>query len=349
MLFSMIGSSVYAIDSSTANSDDESSIIYVNPNGNDNWNGLAPQYDKKTGDGPKKTIKSALNESGYDGTIKLAPGTYHENSINIEYSVKIEGSGANNTKIDGKRGQIFNIIADGQDGGYVTLQDLSLENGQSNYDGSAIYNWEYCELTINKCNFKNNYRSSAIENYGQVTIDNCYFYKNTGSAISNFGDMNIKNSDFEDNQARFYGGAIYNINTLTIDNCQFTSNMVVGTSEEFYDQQLGGAIYNEGCLDIKRSDLSYNIAYEGGAIYSTNALYVEGCNFKNNYAEYGDFGEYGGIGGAIYSIGDYLTIENNRFSYNTAEDGGAIATNNNESITNNKFKENTPNDIKILE
>lgn len=348
MLLSIIGSCAYAVKSSDANNGDESSIIYVSPNGNDNWNGLAAKYDNKTGNGPKKTIKSALNESDYDGTIKLSPGTYHENSINIEYSVKIEGSGANNTKIDGKRGQVFNIVADDSpDGGYVTIQDLSVENGQSRDKGSAIYNHEYCELTIKNCNFKHNYKSEAIKNYGQVAVENCNFYENTGSAIANYGEMNIKNSDFEYNTALYYGGAIYNENTLTIDNCEFSNNYARTRADG--DDQFGGAIFNTGCLDIKKSDLISNGAGEGGAIYSTNALYVEECNFQSNFAEYGDDGEYGGIGGAIYSIGDYLTIENNRFSYNFAEDGGAIATSNNETISNNKFKENSPNDIKILE
>ncbi len=198
MLFSIIGSCAYAVNSS--DEDNESNIIYVNPHGNDTWNGLAPEFDNKTGEGPKKTIKSALNETDYEGTIKLAPGTYHENGITIEDSVKIEGSGASNTKIDGKRGQIFNIVADGQDGGYVIIQDLSVENGQSRDKRSAIYNWENCELTIKNCNFKNNYKNGAIENNGRVLIDNCNFDQNkaySGGAISNYGDMTIKNSDFD--------------------------------------------------------------------------------------------------------------------------------------------------------
>lgn len=344
MLFSMIGSSAYAINSSDTNNGDESSIIYVSPSGNDNWNGLAAKYDNKTGNGPKKTIKSALNESDYDGTIKLAPGTYHENSINIEYSVKIEGSGANNTKIDGKRGQVFNIVADdGPDGGYVTIQDLSIENGQSRDKGSAIYNNEYCELTIKNCNFKNNYKNGAIENQGQVLIDNCNFYRNkaySGGAISNYGDMTIKNSDFDNNQATFNGGAIRNTDNMIIENCEFSQNYA-GTEENQEYEPCGGAIFNEGSLDIKKSELSSNGAFVGGAIYSCDALYVEECNFQYNYADYG---------GAIFTNGDYIEIQNNRFSYNNAEEyGGAIATIRDESISNNKFKENQQDDIKILE
>jgi predicted outer membrane repeat protein len=341
MLFSMIGSCAYAVNSS--DDDNESNIIYVNPHGNDAWNGLAPEFDNETGDGPKKTIKSALNEVSYEGTIKLAPGTYHENEINVESSVTIEGSGATNTKIDGKRGQVFNIVSEDYCVTTATIQDLSIENAQSTEKGSAIYNSENCELTIKNCNFKNNYKSGAIENNGQVLIDNCNFDQNKascGGALSNCGEMTIKNSDFDNNQAISYGGAIYNSDNLKIEDCEFSGNHA-GIGEDPEYSSSGGAIYNEGSLDIKKSLLSDNSASDGGAIYSCNALYVEECNLKSNYATHG---------GAIYTTGDYMEIQNNRFNNNYAEEyGGAIATISEESISNNKFKNNEPEDIKIID
>ena len=153
MMVSMLSSFAYAADGKNS-ADEDHGVLYVSPDGNDSWNGLAPKWNKTTGDGPKKTIKGAMDQVEYGGTIKLAPGMYHENNIQIDISVNIEGSGANNTHIDGKRGQVFYVKADGQDGGKVVLKDLSIENAQTRKLGSAIYNWQYCELTILNCNFE---------------------------------------------------------------------------------------------------------------------------------------------------------------------------------------------------
>jgi predicted outer membrane repeat protein len=49
-------------------------------------------------------------------------------------------------------------------------------------------------------------------------------------------------------------------------------------------------------------------------------------------------------------LGNYIEIQNNRFNNNYAEEyGGAIATSSDESISNNKFKNNEPEDIKIID
>lgn len=344
MLFSMLSSCTYAINNTENGANDEPAIIYVSPDGNDNWNGLAPKWDKTTGNGPKKTIKSALSQIDYGGTIRLAPGMYHENNIQLDVSVIIEGSGANSTHIDGKRGQVFYITADGQDGGNVIFKDFTMENAQSRNVSSAIYNWLNCELTIQNCNFKNNRRGGVIDNDGYVLIENCNFDSNnalySGGAIINNGEMVIKDSDFSLNYA-YKGGAIWNLDNLKIENCAFSDNSV---GDEMFpdDEQSGGAIYNEGALDIKNSDLTSNFAVAGGgAIFSVDSLYIENCNFQSNIA---------GQGGAVFTSGNYLIIDNNRFTDNTASSyGGAICKTAIGSLGNNKFKNNAPDNVKIIQ
>lgn len=374
MLVSMLSSCTYAV----SGADEDHSIIYVSPDGNDSWNGLAPHWNQTTGNGPKKTIKSAMDQIDYGGTIKLTPGMYHENNINVDISVNIEGSGANNTHIDGKRGQVFYINADGQDGGKVVFKDFTIENAQTRKLGSAIYNWQNCELTILNCNFENNRKGGAIANDGSVLIDNCNFDSNNalfsggaiinsgkmeikdsdfisnfadnGGAIANWGDMVIKNSDFSSNAAYIYGGAVYTTDSLQIDNCKFDSNGIDGESGgTFEGRPSGGAIYNEGSLDVKNSEIMSNFVGatdyadggDGGGIYSTDSLYVENCRFKSNGAD---------RGGAIFADCRYLIIDNNLFTYNNAFTyGGAICKTANGPLGTNVFRNNTPDDVKIIQ
>ena len=151
-------SGAYATNITSVNNinDVESNIIYVSPIGNDNWNGLAAVKDGKSENGPKKTIKAALNELDPDGIVKLTPGMYHENNIIINQYVTIEGCGANNTVIDGKRGQVFYVNASSQLESKVIFKDLSVENAQSRFEGSAIYNNGIYDVLIKNCKFHNN-------------------------------------------------------------------------------------------------------------------------------------------------------------------------------------------------
>jgi hypothetical protein len=123
---------------------------------NDNWNGLAAVKDLKINNGPKKTIKAALDELDQRGTVKLAPGIYHENNIIINQYVTIEGCGANSTVIDGKRSQVFYVNASAQCESTVIFKDLSIENAKSRFSGSAIYNNGIYDVMIKNCNFHDN-------------------------------------------------------------------------------------------------------------------------------------------------------------------------------------------------
>ena len=95
----------------------------------------------------------------------------------------------------------------------------------------------------------------------------------------------------------------------------------------------GGAICNEGTLNITDSTFSNNTAYYGGAIRNYGSLTLTNTTFNNNTAN---------NGGAIYNEEGTLNITDSTFNNNTAkQDGGAINNRGTLNITNTTFNNNT--------
>ena len=298
IIFSFNIQSVAAADSST---------IYVNSSGNDNYNG---QYVDYVGgvNGPKKTIKNAVNTVNDGGTVNIANGVYYESSIDITKNMNIIGQSPDNTVIDAQHhgASIFVI----QNNINLKIENLSFANG-TNTNGGAISN-------------------SA----GTLTISGCKFYNNhadSGGAIynGNSGTDSLTYCSFSYNSASSCGGAIYNrVATLNLNNNNFVKNTATANN--------GGAIYNiEGNINIDKNSFSYNTAVVGGAIYSnSNTVSLDNSGFSSNNA---------GNGGAIFSSTGNLNVLNTNFSRNGAYSGagGAIFdANNNLVVTNSNFVNN---------
>jgi hypothetical protein len=132
-----------------------------------------------------------------------------------------------------------------------------------------------------------------------------------GAGISNSGTLTVANVTFNNNRAASGGGGIANIGTLTVTGSTFTGNRTTGTSSE------------------------------GGAINSAGALNVSSSTFTNNNAN-SNSGGFGG-GGAIMASNADVSISGSTFVSNQAQNGGAIRTRNNATITNNTFMGNNAN------
>ena len=117
----------------------------------------------------------------------------------------------------------------------VTVNNCSFDNLEATKQGGAIYvYYTKGNLAINNSNFTNSIASgwggaltvaySAYENALNLEIDNCIFDNNSGNnggaAYLMANTISISNSNFTNNNATYYPGALYFYNcTATMDNC----------------------------------------------------------------------------------------------------------------------------------
>ena len=104
------------------------------------------------------------------------------------------------------------------------------------------------------------------------------------------------------------GAAILNAGTLQVTGARFSANRA-------YPGQ-GGAIENQGVLDVAESFFQDNSASFGGAVLNNALLSITGSSFWQNFAEF--------EGGAIVNAGTVSAIRNSTFSENVTLYGGAI-------------------------
>jgi hypothetical protein len=214
-------------------------------NGNDNNNCMS----SKTA---CKTIGHAISVASKGDSVMVAAATYTEN-ITIGFSLKIVGSGANTTIIDGGG---VNVVVRVPSRTHVILSGLTIQNGRTFLGGGGI------------------------DNAGTLTISDSTISGNTsgvGAGISNNrgGKLTINKSTLSGNSAfvhlcllkkcRYFGvgGGILNGGTLTINNSTLTGNSAVGNGST---QGGGGGISNGGTLTINNSTLAGNRAPYGGGI-----------------------------------------------------------------------------------
>ena len=155
-------------------------------------------------------------------------------------------------------------------------------------------------------------RHFYVRNSGEITVtfqDVILEGKNGGGGI----DAAVGNAVIENaiiqNCSYTYGGAIYSTGGLTLINCIINNNY----------SNRGGGVHATSSLTAYDCTFTNNkvIADEyGGAIYSRGAeVYLNNCDFINNYA---------GDGGAIYSIGTNIGLSYCTFTNNNASNGGGV-------------------------
>lgn len=315
--------------------------VYVSTTGNDtSGNGSESN--------PYQTIKKGIdtvNGNG-SGVVYLAPGIYkgiNNKQMDISKSFTLQGSGKENTIIDAENsGNMIDIYS-----GVVVIKDLTIRNGHESGYGGAIGNAD--NLTLINCNFENNQADlgGAICNVGTLELVNCSFSNNSarrGGAIYNgkidlfpgyMGSLTISNCTFQNNTAQV-SGAIENWGSLTITDSIFTSNNAIAPESS----AIGGALYNgnTGTTTIVRSFFSKNTAQgvvsSGGAIGNDGILNITSSVFYQNYAL---------LGGAIFQNGAGCAVHFSRFIENTAVIGNAIYNiNYNSNLTENWWGSNNP-------
>ena len=155
--------------------------------------------------------------------------------------------------------------------GTLNITNSSFDDNSSQ-DGGAIFNESSSVLYVDETQFINNRAAlygGAISNLGEATINNSSFTDNeawgsqapmtlSGGAISNYSIMTIENTSFNNNSAYRRGGALHNQSNgvLTVSKCTFNQNQT--------QTSAGGAVYNEGSLDIINSTFSANTTHGSG-------------------------------------------------------------------------------------
>jgi len=239
-----------------------------------------------------KTIGHAISLASSGDSIKVAAATYTEN-LTIGFSLKVIGSGAKTTIIDG--GAVGTVVYISSSTAKVALSKLTIRNGLASSSGAGILNWG--TLTINASTISNNVArgepnggfGAGVTNTstGTLTVNNSTFSGNRvsgafgagfGAGIFNYGTATINNSTFTANTASGWGGAIGNEGNLNINNSTISSNT------EIY---IYGAIGNYTGTVILQNSIVANNA--GGNCYTRTAITSHGynlssdgtCNFNN--------------------------------------------------------------------
>lgn len=292
--------------------------VYVSPNGNDN------NFGNKTH--PFKTISHAINHVALLGTINLARGTYRENGILVNNSVKIIGTGVNDCIIDGSSSKmIFNASIEKYS---LELQRVCLQNGKSSIPNTAGAIYSAGMLITNGVKFLNNAATGS----------------NSAGAIYSLGSLNITGSTFINNTLtapNAEGAVIRTINNnTTVIASTFMDNAAKGNAVA-----SGGAIYAQRVsLIIMNTTFNKNTAtarnVTGGTlkiVNSTASIYnVRILNSNANATE-------NAMGGSICDLSSNMelnnvTVQNSLIDAKSIASGGAIYLESAQmEITNSKF------------
>ena len=275
----------------------------------------------------------------------MADGEYELDNSKTFSSLSIIGESSKNSIIKFTNNDYFFQV-----NGRFTLQNVTLKaatimnygtvNATNTIFKDAIAYSSYSEGTDLVNSASNSFGGaiySPYQSYGYsyVYLDNCYFINNTGEyggAIYMYGGyLDIKNSQFFDNYAYNYGGAIaceYN-SVVTIDKTRFVNSRSLNDA--------GGAIYLKSSkLTSNKVNVTDSKATFGGAITSLSSiLSLEQFLAVNNSAKY--------EGGAIYQMYGSVTIRNSDFINNSASNGGALFIDNTTSMVQyqNNFVNNS--------
>ena len=234
--------------------------------------------------------------STFDDIILTADITLSSALPVITTRIDIEGE---NFEVNGGGSyRIFEVSSTGD----LTIENLTLRNGDTSGDGGAILVASGGDLTVRDSVFEDN---DAGDEGGAI-------YAGAGT-LADGGRVEIDRTLFDNNDADDDGGAIkVRFSRLVIEDSTFTNNSADG---------FGGAIaVDEHNADISDTVFEDNHAdARGGAIWTQDGsrLDVERSVFVQNSTDF--------IGGAIAiaSDADDLDIENSTFSNNSADDRGS--------------------------
>lgn len=291
------------------------------------------------------TVKKIVNAGGLPVAISLgidpelaSARTYVYNATadeeildwNKPYSVLLESGPKNRTASNVLRGKELQINGNGKNV-FTSAGVIGIELGKEENTG------ENQKLVINDVKGENNtdgwkgFNSALIiHDGGTVEINNSIFRENKSSADTEHnkagnggavinevgGTLNIKNSQFLDNEATGMGGAIYNEGTVNITatdegTVEFNGNK---------SNNVGNDIYNKGTLNLASTS--------GSAIIFNDGISGDTANKSANLINIGT----SNLGDVIFNS----TVENQSINL----DGGTLKLGANATSSNDNYFNN---------
>jgi hypothetical protein len=257
---------------------------------------------------------AAAGEQGVQvpaGTFELTirrrlgnPGTAH-GDLDIADDLVLIGAGAEHTRIAGSGGfgpfydRAFEILPAAQ----VTLAGVTVEHAGLNVRGGGIYINDGGTLTLTDVSVSDNQTADTgggIHNAGTLTITNSTVSGNYGTTgggiyIGYGGTLTLTDSTVSDNTTGkyyAYGGAgIYSRGTATLINSTVSGNYALSNLG-------GGGIRNSGIMSLTNTTVSGNFAgstnipASGGGIINLGTLILMNSSVSENEA-YPASGGYG--------------------------------------------------------
>jgi hypothetical protein len=298
-----------------------------------------------TADSGAGSLRQALADANSGDTIQFAPELNGQTialtsgELVIDKNITISGPGPSQLTVRRSFGTPFFRILHVTPGHIVTIEGLTITDGNHSASGGGVFN-EQATLTVNNCDVSGNF--SGVSGGGlyssgasaRLTIVNSRVIGNfvsgitqggggEGGGINSNGTLTIINSIVGGNsvnaQPPYPGsaGGIFSGGTAEISNSSIGSN--AGGARG------GGIVNGGGSMTITSSTISGNTTIgSGGGISNSGPLTITNCTITGNSASYKGFG----TGGGISSGSAPLAITNSTLSGNSVPSfqgyGGSI-------------------------
>jgi hypothetical protein len=274
------------------------------------------------------TIQAAVDSAIAGDNIVVAAGHYVENVV-ISKTLTVQGAGIAITIVDGNAlARVFVI----EEGSTVTITDLTITNGYSDFYAGGIFN-DSGILILDTVAVEGNsaLRGSGITNFGTLTMTGGMVTNNIaigdnvkqGAGIYNNGALSLIHTIIFNNRVEVggaYGGGLY----IGNGNAVLSNTTIISNSA-----QIGGGVYNSNGgsrTTITDSRIQLNtVIFDGGGIYNNEGeVWINNTSVNSNSAQYG---------GGIWN-GEILTVTNSTVSNNLATNiGGGVRNSSGSSAT----------------
>jgi predicted outer membrane repeat protein len=269
-------------------------------------------------------IQAAVTDAAVNAVIHICNGTYNfSNSVSLSLNLTIQGENRSGVVLDADSLTRFFAIAQNKQ---INLSSMTMREGSATQGGAIFADYgsvvSIADIKIMNCGSLGYGRyGGAIYSFGNVNIDQSQFnnnYAEDGGAFNINGLLTLSNSQFSSNGALRYGGAA-NVGSAVVTSSQFTTN----------SSGYGGAI-NGASVTVGTSTFTSNTASSyGGAIQADTATVVA-STFTGNFAPFG---------GAVRAA--EVTATTSTFTSNHATgNGGGISANTSAAVTGSTFASN---------